>query len=42
MEGFSITGGVKRDGVYFAIKDEKAKEAETEVKKWLKKIKVME
>jgi flavodoxin len=40
LEGFSITGGVERDGVYFVIKGEKAKEAETEVKKWLQKIKV--
>ena len=42
LEGFCITGGVERDGVYFVIKDEKAKEAETEVKKWLQKIKVIE
>ena len=41
LEGFSITGGVERDGVYFVIKDEKAKEAETEVKQWLQKIKVI-
>lgn len=40
-EGFSIKGGVERDGVYFVIKDAKAKEAETEVRKWLQKIKVM-
>ncbi|HET9825369.1 MAG TPA: flavodoxin [Chitinophagaceae bacterium] len=38
LEGFSITGGVERDGVYFVIKGKKAKEAETEVKKWLQKI----
>src|SRR6266496_3247337 len=42
LEGFSITGGMERDGVYFVIKGEKAKEAETEVKKWLQKIKVTE
>ena len=40
LEGFSIRGGVERDGVYFVIKGEKAKEAETKVKKWLQKIKV--
>ena len=40
LEGFEIKGGVERDGVYFVIKDEKAKEAETKVKKWLQKIKV--
>src|SRR3954454_14881099 len=38
LEGFSIKGGVERDGVYFVIKDEKAKEAETKVKEWLEKI----
>lgn len=41
LAGFSIKGGVERDGVYLVIKDEKAKEAETEVKKWLEKIKVI-
>src|SRR4051812_5726639 len=35
LEGFTIKGGIERDGVYFVIKDEKAKKAETEVKKWL-------
>jgi len=28
LEGFSITGGIERDGVYFVIKGEKAKEAD--------------
>jgi flavodoxin len=42
LEGFEMKGGVERDGVYLVIKDEKAKEAETEVKKWLQKIKVIE
>lgn len=41
LEGFSITGGIERDGVYFVIKGEKAKEAEKEVKEWLLKIKVI-
>ena len=41
LEGFTMTGGVERDGVYFVIKDEKAKEAEKEVKAWLQKIKLM-
>ena len=40
LEGFEIKGGVERDGVYFVIKDEKAKEAETKVKSWLEKIKI--
>jgi flavodoxin len=42
LEGFEIKGGVERDGVYFVIEGEKAKEAEIEVRKWLQKIKVME
>lgn len=41
LEGFEIKGGVERDGVYFVIKDEKAKEAETKVRRWLQKIKVV-
>ena len=42
LEGFSITGGVERDGVYFVIKGEKEKEAEKEIKKWLRKINMIE
>ena len=41
LEGFSIKGGIERDGVLFVMKDEKLKEAETEVKEWLRKIKVI-
>ncbi len=41
LEGFTIRGGVGRDGQALLIKDEKRKEAETEVKKWLQKIKVI-
>jgi flavodoxin len=41
MEGFEIKGGVERDGQLFVIKDEKAKEAEAKVKKWLQKIKLL-
>ena len=40
LEGFEIKGGIERDGVYFVIKDEKAKEAESKVKSWLQKIKI--
>ena len=39
LEGFSMEGGIERDGVLFVIKGEKAKEADVEVKKWLRKIK---
>jgi len=41
LEGFEITGGIERDGIKLAIKDEKAKEAETKVREWLQKIKVI-
>ena len=40
LEGFEIKGGVERDGIYFVIKDEKAKEAEAKIKKWLQKLNV--
>jgi len=39
LEGFSTKGGVERDGVFFVIKGEKEKQAESEIKKWLVKIK---
>jgi flavodoxin len=38
LEGFSIKGGVERDGIYFVMEGEKEKQAQDEVKKWLKKI----
>jgi flavodoxin len=41
LEGFTIKGGVERDGQYLVINDEKAKEAEIKVKKWLEKMKVV-
>ncbi len=40
LEGFSIKGGEEIYGKLLVIKDEKAKEAETEVKKWLQKINI--
>ncbi len=42
LEGFTMKGGVERDGVYFVIKDEKRKEAEVKVRDWLKQIKLIE
>jgi len=41
LEGLEITGGIERDGIKLAIKDEKAKDAETKVREWLQKIKVI-
>jgi flavodoxin len=41
LEGFSTKGGVEPDGKSLLSKDEKRKEAETNVKKWLQKIKII-
>jgi len=41
LEGFEMTGGIERDGIKLAIKDEKAKEAEIQVKKWLREINIL-
>ena len=42
LDGFEIKGGIERDGIKLAIKDERAKEAETKVKKWLQAIKMIQ
>jgi len=41
LEGFSIKGGTESDGQARLTKVENAKEAETEVKKWLEKLKLI-
>ena len=41
LEGFTMRGGVERDGQLLVIEGEKAKEAETNVVKWLKKNKIV-
>jgi len=41
LEGFSIKGGVERDGQPRLSKEEKVKEAEMKVKEWLQKIKLI-
>jgi flavodoxin len=41
LQGFEIKGGIERDGIKLAIKDEKLKEAETKVKKWLQEIEII-
>lgn len=38
LEEFSTRGGIERDGVLFVIEGEKEKQAQEEVKTWLKKI----
>jgi hypothetical protein len=40
LEGFSIKGGIE-NGEAVLSKDEKRKEAETNVKEWLQKLKLM-
>ena len=41
LEGFTTTGGIERDGIYLAIKDERAKEVRSEVRDWLRRIMVL-
>lgn len=41
LEGFSIKGGIERDGVLFVMEGQKEKEARDEVKKWLQEINVV-
>ena len=40
LEGFSIQGGIERDGVLFVMTGEKEKQARSLVEQWLKKIKM--
>ena len=42
LEGLVTRGGVERDGQYFVIKDERANEARSEVKNWLREIKILQ
>lgn len=41
LEGFSTKGGVERDGIYLAIKGERAKEVENKVTEWLKEVGIL-
>lgn len=40
LEGFEIKGGIERDGIKLAIKDDKATEAASKVKSWLDGLKL--
>jgi flavodoxin len=40
-EGFTTRGGSERDGQMLMIREEKAKQTETEVKEWLRKLKII-
>lgn len=41
LEGFSTRGGVERDGQLLVIKEARAEEAQKEVERWLRKIKLL-
>lgn len=41
VEGFTIKGGVERDGILFVMEGEKEREARLEVEKWLRKINIL-
>lgn len=41
LEGFSMKGGLERDGVLLAIKGERREEARAEVIEWLRSIRVL-
>ena len=41
LEGFSIKGGIERDGILFVMEGEKETQARDEVKKWLGKLKLI-
>lgn len=42
LEGFSIKGGVERDGILFVMEGEKEKQTRLKIQKWLRKIKIIE
>ncbi|WP_462267646.1 flavodoxin [Mucilaginibacter sp.] len=41
LEGFTIKGGIERDGVLFVMEGEKEKQAQGAVKAWLQKLKLV-
>jgi flavodoxin len=41
LEGFTTRGGVERDGQLLVIEGERAKDVEADVKKWLRRVKVI-
>jgi flavodoxin len=42
LDGFSTKGGVERDGILFVMEGEKETEVKLEIKKWLKKIQMIQ
>ena len=41
LEGYTTRGGLERDGQLLVIKEDKAKQTEADVKKWLQKLKMI-
>jgi flavodoxin len=41
LEGFSTQGGKERDGIFFVMEGEKEKQAQAEIREWLKKIEIL-
>jgi flavodoxin len=41
LDGFTIKGGIERDGILFVMEGDKGKQAETEIQTWLKKLKLI-
>lgn len=41
LEGFSIKGGVERDGILFVMEGKKEEQAQEEVDKWLRKLNLL-
>jgi flavodoxin len=42
LEGFSMKGGIERDGILFVMEGDKKKQADEEIRKWLKKLNLVE
>jgi flavodoxin len=41
LEGFATKGGVERDSIYFVMEGEKEKQAQIEIKNWLRQISLL-
>ena len=41
LEGFSVKGGIERDGILFVMQGKKEKQARIEVEAWLRKIRII-
>ncbi len=41
LDGFSVKGGIERDGILFVMEGKKEKQVQVEIQNWLKKIKMI-